>query len=130
MNHLDRVNNNFSRLGKFTRPTRSPLTIPGFIGADNRRDDEYERIPGLRRVPQYDGKEYVGSIWAEENSTAAQTQQQTRGPRLTPEQIEMIRGQLKFALNPKESKNGEKCQKFLNATLEKLDVNENQRRLV
>jgi hypothetical protein len=49
--------------------------IPDFIRADNRRDDEYDQIPGLRRIDRYDGKMYLGSFWVEENSTAAQTQQ-------------------------------------------------------
>jgi YD repeat-containing protein len=55
-----------------------PPSLDGnYVGADNRRADEYERIPGLRRTQVRQGREgNPVSAWAVDNSVASQTQQQ------------------------------------------------------
>jgi hypothetical protein len=78
MNYIGRVNRAFDP--GYNQPARAGRSIPGFIRADNRRDDEYERIPGLRRKEQYRGHEYVGFVWAVDNSVAAQWQTQQDDP--------------------------------------------------
>ncbi len=62
MNHVEGI------MGFPQRPAGNPyttahqrhITIPGFIRADNRRDDELEQIPGLRRIARYSAAEFLG----------------------------------------------------------------------
>jgi YD repeat-containing protein len=95
MNYLDGINQTTGNLGNYFRRQAAGRTIPGFIRADNRRDDESEQIPGLRRVERYEGREFVGFMWAVDNSVAAQNVQketdQQKKQRLLNEAISATR---------------------------------------
>ena len=82
MNYIGQVNQAFGNLGQQTLSQATGMTIPGFIGADNRRDDEFERIPGLRLTQVRQGREgnWV-SVWAVDNSVAGFVETSESGKR-------------------------------------------------
>lgn len=110
MNHLERIGSvpRPAPPTGFARPHDGygviPGAIPGFMRADNRRDDQYEQIPGLLRRLHQQGGEFTG--WGEWFD--ASPQQRADKVKLTDDEIEVLRGRALF-----EVAHNDICAEFL-----------------